>query len=147
MFSFTNPFINIGFLLIIAFLGVHCEHAGPLEPELEQAGETPTLSSIQGLFTQNCALSGCHTGPNALLGLDLSAGQSYANLVGNPSTEVPALDLVSPNRPDLSYLIIKLEGSAEMAPGTLLMPMGRSPLKQEDIDRVRAWIADGAPDN
>lgn len=147
MFSHTNPFINIGLLLIVAFLGVHCEHVGPLEPELEQEGEAPTLSGIQGLFTQNCALSGCHTGPNALLGVNLSEGQSYASLVGKPSAEVPGMELVSANRPDLSYLIVKLEGSAEMAPGTLLMPMGRSPLKKEDIDRVRAWIAAGALDN
>lgn len=147
MFSYANPFIHIGLLLIVAFLGINCEHVGPLEPEIEEEGETPTLTSIQGLFTQNCALSGCHTGPNALLGLDLSEGQSYANLVGNPSTEVPTMDLVSANRPDLSYLIVKLEGSAQMAPGTLLMPIGRSPLNQDDIDRVREWIADGAQDN
>ncbi len=147
MYSYTNPFFSVGLLLIFAFLGLNCEHAGPLEPEIIPEDEAPKLSSIQGLFTQNCAISVCHAGPNALMGLDLSEGQTYNNLVGAASKEVPSLQLVSANLPDRSYLIMKLEGSAEMAPGTLLMPIGRAALKAEDIQNIRDWIADGAQDN
>ena len=147
MFSDPNPFIINGLFLIVAFLGLQCEHAGPLEVASEQKDEAPTLSSIQGIFTQNCAISGCHAGPNALLGLDLSAGQSYNNMVGVQSKEAPALQIVSPNSPDDSYLIVKLEGSARMAAGTMLMPIGRSPLNENDINNIRDWILDGAKDN
>jgi len=145
---FNNPFISTGLLLILAFLGFNCEHVGPLETEIfEDEEEIITLSSIQSIFTQNCALSGCHVGANALMGLDLSEGQTHASIVGKQSMEVPALQLVSAFNPDESYLVMKLEGSPRIATGTLLMPIGRSPLDQEVIDRIRAWIADGALDN
>lgn len=144
MFSYTNSYISTGLLLIIALVGLRCEHVGPLEVDSEAA---PTLSNIQSLFTQNCATSACHTGPNALLGLDLSDGQSFQNLVGVSSLEAPSLQLVSPNFPDSSYLILKIEGSAKIAAGTMQMPIGRSPLKDSDIERIRAWITEGALDN
>ena len=68
----------------------------------------PTLSSIQSLvFTPRCVM---HHGPDeAEAGLDLSVGLSFANLVNVPSTQV-ALDRVTPNDAENSYLIHKLDG-------------------------------------
>ncbi len=143
MYSYINPLTCTGLFFLIAILGMSCEHVGPLE---SGPGEE-TLSSIQPLFTQNCAISGCHVGSNALLGLDLSEGQAYASLVGIASKEAPNLKLVEVNEPDLSYLIMKIEGSADIVAGTLLMPIGRSPLEDDDISRIREWIANGALDN
>ena len=150
MFPFKSPHFNpIGravFLLLFAGLVSNCEHAGPLETEID-AGEPVTLATIQPIFTQNCALSGCHVGASALMGLDLSDGQAYANLVEQQSLEAPSLPLVSPFNPDSSYLVMKLEGSPQIATGTLVMPIGRSPLDQEVINTIRTWIAEGALEN
>lgn len=146
-----HPFVKLlkkqifgtGLLLFLAFFGLNCEHVGPLEPEIINE-ETITIASIQPILTQNCAISGCHVGPNALMGLDLSEGQSFSNMVGQQSVEVPTLQLVSPFNPDESYLVMKLEGSPQIAAGTMVMPIGRSPLDQEVINQIRAWIANGA---
>ncbi len=147
MHPFVNParkpLFSTGLLLFLAFFGFNCEHVGPLEPEIINE-ETITIASIQSIFTQNCALSGCHIGSNALMGLDLSEGQAFSNLVGKSSVEVPALQLVSPFNPDESYLVMKLEGSPQIITGTMVMPIGRSPLDQEVINQIRAWIANGA---
>lgn len=137
--------MSLVLVILWASLGLHCERASLLEPEpLSQ----PTLTSLQtNIFTSSCALSGCHHGSSALLGLDLSSGQSYANLVNVRSREAPDFLLVQPGQPENSYLIHKLEGNEEMAPGTLQMPVGREPLSEEKIAAVRDWIAAGAPND
>jgi len=116
-----------------------CEHADPLDPdELE-----PTLASIQAnIFDVSCALSGCHTGSNPPMGLDLSAGQSQNDLVGVGSEEVPAFERVDPGNPDESYLIMKIEGDSRIVGAR--MPLGRAPLPGEQIAVIREWILDGA---
>ena len=136
-------FLPASVLLLLA----GCEHADPVDP-MEDDELQPTLSSIQEhVFNQSCALSGCHQGTNAPVGLDLSTGNAHANLVDVRSGEVPDLFLVEPGNPDDSYLIIKLEGSSRMAVGTVQMPFGRDPLSSETIAVVRRWITNGAPDN
>ena len=119
-----------------------CEHADPLDPNQIE----PTLSSIQtNIFDLNCALSGCHAGPNPQLGLDLSAGQARANMVGVPSVQRGTVLRIAPGDPDASYLVWKIEGRPEI--GGQRMPRGRAPLAQAQIDLVRQWIAAGALDN
>jgi len=46
---------------------------------------------------------------------------------------------VAPGAPDRSQLIILLQAGA--------MPQGRPRMPTADIDRVRAWIQAGAPNN
>lgn len=119
-----------------------CEHADPLEPDRIQ----PTLSSIQtNVFDTNCALSGCHRGSRAPLGLDLSAGNARANLVNVESQERSNLFRVEPGDPDDSYLVRKIEGGPDIVGDR--MPRGRPPLSNEAIDAIRTWIENGAPDN
>lgn len=105
-----------------------------------------TLDALQAsVFTPNCAVSGCHTGPasNSLpSGLDLtSADASFANLVGISSIQQPALLRVAAGDPDNSYLVQKIEGTA--ASGSR-MPLGGGILDQALIDDIREWIANGA---
>lgn len=102
----------------------------------------PTLQSIQdNVFTPIC--TECHAGANAPQGLRLEEGMSYGMLVNVASSEVPSLDRVEPGDPDNSYLIQKLEGTA--AEGAR-MPFGGPYLAQEDINVIRQWITDGAPE-
>lgn len=105
-----------------------------------------TLDELQAsIFTPNCAVSGCHTGPsgNTLpAGLDLtSADASFASLVNIASLQQPAILRVAANDPDNSYLVQKIEGTA--ASGAR-MPLGGGVLDQTLIDDIREWIANGA---
>ena len=110
---------------------------------------TASLTQIQGLvFTPIC--SGCHSGSNPTTGAlpgsqNLTAGNSFANLVNVQSREVPTLLRVKPNDPASSYLIQKLEGAAGIQGSR--MPLGGPFLDQATIDLVKAWIAGGAADN
>jgi hypothetical protein len=106
----------------------------------------PTLDEIQAnVFTPTCSVSGCHTGPMGDTlpgGMDLTdADASFANLVGVPSIQVPELSRVEAGDPDNSYIIQKLEGTADEGEQ---MPFGGPPLDQAVIDDIRQWIADGA---
>lgn len=133
--SSARLWIVVAVCLVLA----SCEHADPLDPdELE-----PTLASIQeNIFDVSCALSGCHTGSNPPMGLDLSAGQSQSNLVEVDSREVPAFQRVEPGNPDDSYLIMKIEGDSRIV--GVRMPLGRAPLSGEQTAVIREWILDGA---
>lgn len=148
-----SPVVQLMLLLMFSFVSLHCEHVGPLEAEVideteREEGAAPTLSDIQTLiFDQSCALSGCHLGSGAIMGLNLADEASYGNLVDVKSTEVSTLDLVKPGDPENSYLIEKLIGGSRMAAGTLKMPLGREALTDEQVDMVRDWITDGAKDN
>ena len=98
----------------------------------------PTFAEIQTtVFTPVCA--SCHSGANLPAGLDLSAGNSYAMLFQIASTQDPNFQRVDPGDPDLSYLIMKMEGNGV----TVMPPTGM--LNQTVIDGIRLWIANGAP--
>jgi hypothetical protein len=101
---------------------------------------TASFQSIQDhVFTPIC--TACHAGGAAPQGLRLDAGNSYAMLVGQPSTEVSAVLRVAPGNPDASYVIQKLEGHAAVG---ARMPLGGPYLDSATINVVRQWIAAGA---
>jgi len=107
------------------------------------------LSELQAsVFTPKC--SGCHDGSNppggALPGSqDLRAGHTHASLVGVASLEQPTLMRVKPGDPANSYLVHKLEGAVSISGSR--MPLGGPFLDAATIDKVKSWIASGAPDN
>jgi uncharacterized protein (TIGR03118 family) len=108
-----------------------------------------TLAQIQAaVFTPIC--SGCHNGSNppggALPGSqNLTAGNSFAALVGVASLEQPTLRRVKAGDPDNSYLIQKLEGTAGISGSR--MPLGGPFLDQATIDQIKSWITSGAANN
>lgn len=94
---------------------------------------------IQPLFNASCGGVGCHVG-QATNGVSLgshaqvmsSIGFQYGTpivLAGN-ATGSPIIDKISAN---------PRFGSR--------MPLGRAPLEAADINRVRVWINNGAPNN
>lgn len=115
------------------------------------ANTTPaaTLTQIQTqVFTPSC--SGCHNGSQPAGGAlpgsqNLTAGNSYSNLVNVASLEQPGLMRVKPGDPANSYIIRKLEGTAGISGER--MPQGGPYLDQATIDMIKSWIASGAPNN
>jgi len=101
-----------------------------------------TFSSIQSSWLTN-RCSGCHDRFGSA-GLDLTAENAYANLVGVGSTRKEGAILVIANDPDNSYLLQKLEGGPDIVGGR--MPNSRG-MSEEQIQMVRDWISQGALDN
>jgi len=108
----------------------------------EPTNEVSLAQLQEEIFGAICAA--CHTGANAPRGLRLdSAENAYAYLVNQAADEVPELMRVNPGNPDDSYIIRKLEGADTIVGGQ--MPLGGPYLTQEQINKVRAWITNGAP--
>ena len=112
----------------------------------ELRGPAATLTQLQtAIFTPHC--SGCHTGGGAALpaSQNLTAGNTYANIVGVASVEQSALMRIAPGAPDNSYLVRKVQGTPGIS--GVQMPAGGTPLTQTQIDMLRGWVVAGAQNN
>ena len=110
--------------------------------------DAPTISyanNIQPIYDTSCALAGCHLGAAPAFGLDLAAGASYDATVNVESLQRPKLFLVEPGNPDQSYLVRKIEGGPDIAGER--MPADMPPLSGDQIDAIRQWITECAPNN
>jgi hypothetical protein len=121
-----------------------CASAGtpPSTPPAPGAPLEPTLASIQAqVFSQSCAVSGCHGGAAAQQGMRLDPGFAFGNLVCVHVPRDPSKIRVIPGDPDDSFIIQKLEGTQTLGDR---MPDGGPYLPQSTIDVIRDWIANGA---
>ena len=102
-------------------------------------------STVQPIFSANCATSGCHSGAFPSASLNLEPGMAYGNIVNVASTEVPAVKRVLPGDATNSYLYQKITD----ATGILFapMPFGSYPMPANDIAAIEAWINEGALNN
>ncbi|MCA9731874.1 MAG: hypothetical protein H6696_11770 [Deferribacteres bacterium] len=101
-----------------------------------------TFSEMQvNVFGASCAMSGCHNGTSRQGGLNLTKSSAYTSLVNAESSSNPGMMRVVPGSSANSLLIAKLNGS-----GTSQMPPNGA-LPQETIEKIKAWIDDGAPNN
>ena len=114
------------------------------------APATVTLTQLQTqIFTPICSV--CHTGIGTTLpGVqNLTAGHTFASIVGVASIEQPGLLRIKPNDPTNSYLIQKIEGAAGITGAR--MPFGcpttQPCLDQATIDQFKAWVSQGALNN
>lgn len=103
---------------------------------------------IQPIFDASCVDGQCHDATQPAADLLLTAGASYGELVGVPSSQAPcaAYQLVEPGQPDRSYLVFKLQGSGACSSGSR-MPKAGPALPAAQIQLFRDWIANGAPNN
>ena len=139
--------VLLGFMGLIGCEGKIITEADVVMPDENNNNGTTELTflAIQSqVFTPSCATSGCHTGPNPQFGLNLSAGQAYANIVNVNSLQNSALKLIDPGNSANSYLVRKLRG--QNINGSR-MPNGRSTLSNSVIDSIADWVDNGAPDN
>lgn len=100
-------------------------------------------AQVQPIFNASCT-TGCHSGNRPAGGVALGSGVAYAEMVNVAST-CRGLKHVAPGSPQTSYLINKLVGMG-MCSGSI-MPKAGGELPQAQIDLVRAWICQGAPNN
>lgn len=139
----TKLLLTTLIILLITFWG--CSSDNPTEPSPNQGTQAPLskLSDIQvKVFTQSCALAGCHGPTNNQANLLLTEGNSFANLVNVQGLLFPQFKRVVPDSSSNSLLIKILKG--EVAPR---MPLNRDPLSAAVIDSIAAWINKGALNN
>jgi hypothetical protein len=114
---------------------------------------TPTFSAIQrDIFeapdsSGRPACTGCHNAQQARFNgnLNLSGTAAYGQLVNVASSGKSGATRVIPNRPDDSYLIHKLEGTAGIVGQR--MPINGPYLTSGQISIIRQWIDEGALNN
>ena len=131
-------------LSVIFFLG--CSNDNPTEPDPGTSSSSAPLSKLSDIqnkvFTQSCALSGCHGNTNTRANLLLTQGNSFSNLVNVRSLVFPQFKRVVPDSSSKSLLIKILKG--EVSPR---MPFNRDPLSVAVIDSIAKWIDNGALNN
>jgi hypothetical protein len=102
-------------------------------------------SQVQPIFTASCTSNACHDNTMPAEGLPLTPGNAYAKLVNIASTQCPNVKLVAPGAPDQSYLVWKLQGTGPCFFGSRMPKSSALPTAQ--IQLIRDWIANGAPNN
>jgi uncharacterized protein (TIGR03118 family) len=110
-----------------------------------------TLSQLQAeIFTPIC--STCHNGNGTSLpGVqNLTAGNTFASVVNVTSLELPPVVRIKPNDVENSYLIQKILGATGIVGGRMPLGCGTTSnpcLDQATIDKVKAWVNQGALNN
>lgn len=104
--------------------------------------ETTSLATdLEPLFATYCS---CHV--SGVAGVFDLGGDPYDQVVGAPSTQVPAMNLVEPYDPYASYMWLKLNNTQASVGGYGdQMPRLAPPLEQPEMDLIQAWILEGAP--
>jgi len=147
-----------GFGDVISLLSVASRERADLEPEPEPTpaptpgGHTPIggelLAIRDEIFAVRCAQSSCHADQTKAGGLVLNGDDVYDQLVGVAATNPAARDAgalrVVAGSPEASFLVRKLTGDLAADEG-LPMPFGGATIPGAEIERIRGWIADGAP--
>jgi hypothetical protein len=137
----------ISFLLII---GYSCS-----DQALEDSRDNSSFGLIQTkIFNTSCAIRGCHSskdddsyGQHKLL---LTEGSAYNNLVNtdpvNEHAMADGLKRVLPGDAEKSFLLHKIHCDTEHHAHDYgnLMPIGKDPLSQGQIDFIETWIEEGA---
>ena len=133
------------FIIITLTALISCSEENTTGPANSPPSNIPMskLSDIQvKVFTQSCALSGCHGSTNNQANLLLTEGNSFNNLVNVQSLLFPQFKRVAPDTSSNSLLIKILKGEVDPQ-----MPLNRNPLSDEVIDSIAAWIDKGAINN
>ncbi|MSQ97757.1 MAG: hypothetical protein EXR85_00440 [Xanthomonadales bacterium] len=113
-------------------------------PLLADSAPVSLATDVAPIMTQRCVM--CHIAGAAQGGLDL-----YTNLWGaivNVKSTQSSLNLVEPGDLDKSYLYLKLTGAQLSAGGSgAQMPFQAGQLDAGQLELIRSWIAQGAPNN
>jgi len=118
----------------------------PTPVPTEIGGELAAITS--DIFVPSCALPSCHSSDTKAGALVLEPQSVYDELVNVSPLSTGArragLLRVKPGDPDASFLVRKLEDELDQGQGSV-MPLTGPRLEDDKIERIRAWIASGAP--
>lgn len=115
-----------------------------------------TFTQLRTTMLQGCGsagggiLRGCHQLAQAAGELSLRDADAFASLVNKTAVQAPSKIRVRPGDPEASFLWQKLNNTQGVREGNP-MPQGegirwqRPPAAQMDL--LRCWIAEGAPNN
>jgi hypothetical protein len=103
------------------------------------------LANVKTIFKKSCSVSGCHSGKNPAVNLNLEPDKLPASVAGVSSLEKPDLKIVEPGAPEQSYLLAKVKGEAGIVGKR--MPANRDPLPEEQIQQIEEWIKSLAADS
>ena len=132
----------LSILILVLFTIMSCSEDTPLEPP-PPATKLSVFSEIQKqVFDAGCNTSGCHSGSNPAANLNLTAANSYNQLVEINSVLVPTRKRVNRNNSSESVLVQILRGNVSPR-----MPLGGTPLSSATIDSIAKWINEGALNN
>jgi hypothetical protein len=159
------------FTLLLAFSSLAFMEGCSSSPPATSTPSVSFSSEVLGpIFQTSCSASGiaCHGDPTVTNApnqmrpyLGPPSGQADAATIiaalMKPSSEDPSMPLVTPGDPTMSYLMQKMDNTLstldcskgdDMGSCGLYMPF-TTPccLPQSTRDTVRAWIAEGAPNN
>jgi DNA-binding beta-propeller fold protein YncE len=107
---------------------------------------------IGRIMLNDCATQGCHTSNSATTsaGLDLSSWNALFKGSDNNSSVIPfsfehsCLLYYVNTFPDLGPAMCPSMG-APMCP-SMIMPLNKTALKKEEVEKIKNWITSGAPD-
>jgi mono/diheme cytochrome c family protein len=131
-------FTFIAFALIGICLGCSSSSDSPSTTAASPSGSTTSgtagavaYSDVQAIFDKSCVK--CHGADNPKAGISLVNHESLVKGgAGGPT--------ILAGDPDKSLLIQALRGKD----GKKQMPVGASPLAEEDIKKIETWVKDGA---
>jgi len=135
--------------VVSAGSGEECAGAGACAPDRRcvDCGCVPRVDFARDVAPtfQNCLTVACHEGPTANGMVDLAPGRAYSELMGRGAHAgaCAGQPLVVPGDPDASVLWKRITGSE--CGGR--MPFGSPLLPGVQLDAIRTWIAEGAPEN
>ncbi len=145
----------IGLIAVTSWLSCHGDGVG-LTAVGDPQGASGFSAQIQPIFNSNCVR--CHapgglgyiqTGGTQNDGLDLSRGDSYDSLVRQLTHQLPETApqwRVLPGDADASYVVQKIVSGAPKFGKR--MPFDGPPyLSQAEIQLIRNWIEQGAPND
>ena len=132
-------------LLLLTACGKLAETTDPGLGGGEPVDPTATFTRVQNeIFTPTCGAIGCHDPIGRQEQMILTAGNSYAAIVGVNSNQMPSLKRIAPSDPANSYLYRKITGAGITGDR---MPQGGPYLTDAQTKLVRDWIRRGAPND
>jgi hypothetical protein len=104
-------------------------------------------ADIQPIFTARCATASCHNLGTQQMGLNLQAGYSYAEIVEVESPTTQGFKYIRAGEPENSWLVRMIQPDPTPRFARPRMPLGRTPLTDNQIATIINWVNAGAPQN
>ena len=135
-YSYKN--ILISFFSCVAIVTIISSCTKDSAPPI--LGDFPT--EVGKIFTYKCATSGCHNDASYKGAADLNL-TSFAALFKGSNNGSPVI----PYRSDFSSLCYFINTFSDLGPiNNPTMPLYKSPLSKEEVQTIKNWINQGAPD-